>query len=76
METKFAPLFEEYRVEELAKALDRSEIYLMDLKHGRKPFPAKFKSHAALILKRPEAELFGTDGAEKGGNDGEPDSVR
>ena len=54
------PMYDMYKVEDLATSLGRSEQYLMDLKWGKQPLRDKFKWHCATILGKSEEELFGS----------------
>ena len=52
------PIFERYTLSELARRLDRSEGYLLDMRRGKEPAGPRFRAMAASILRKPEAELF------------------
>ena len=55
------PIFQEYTIEELARRLGDTEIYIAQLKAGQKPIRPKFKIKAAGVLNRTSIDLFGNE---------------
>lgn len=52
-------MFADYTIETLAGLTGYSETYLLAVKEGREPLTDRFRRTASIILKRPDAELFG-----------------
>jgi transcriptional regulator with XRE-family HTH domain len=55
---EFHPLFADHSLEYLGRRLNRSEEYLVDLKHGRKPVTAHFVKNASQVFNVKYDELF------------------
>ena len=60
-EKPLLPIFSDYTIDELHKRLYYSEIYLLEMKSGKKRASERFRNTACGILNRSEADLFGGD---------------
>lgn len=55
------PIFNLYKLSDLAEMLDYQESYLIQIRKGTHPANRAFRNKAALILRRPVDELFAAE---------------
>ncbi len=52
------PIWNDYPIEELARRLDRSVLYLASIMTGQQPTRPAFRDRCVAKLNRPESDLF------------------